>query len=108
MDESRLRYAISGGHIRGIIVNLLRRSVKPILDISRPSIRIRPVVASTKRKKDNARVLLPEPVRPRIPTCGTSQPSDVLFVGYTNLLARFYGEVQIVQHIRKLGLMAKE
>jgi hypothetical protein len=97
-----------GGHVRGMIVSLLRRSVKPILDISRPSIRIRPVVASTKRKKDNARVLLPEPVRPRMPTYGTSQTSDVAFVGYTNLLPRFYREIQIVQHIRKLGLMAKD
>ena len=48
-------------------LNRLRRSVRPTLDRSTPSIKIFPSVASTNRKKDKARVLFPEPVLPRIP-----------------------------------------
>lgn len=48
-------------------LNRLRRSVKPTLDRSTPSIKIFPSVASTNLKKDRARVLFPEPVLPRIP-----------------------------------------
>lgn len=54
-------------YLRGIIVSLLRRSVNPTVAISTPSTKILPLVASTKRKSDRARVLLPDPVRPRIP-----------------------------------------
>ena len=53
---------------RGMIVRRLRRSAKPILLVSRLSISIRPSVGSTKRKNERARVLFPEPVRPRMPT----------------------------------------
>lgn len=57
-----------GRRARGMIVRRLRRSVKPILLVSRLSISIRPSVGSTKRKNERARVLFPEPVRPRMPT----------------------------------------
>jgi hypothetical protein len=53
---------------RGMIVNRLRKSVSPMLDISTPSTRIRPLVGSTKRNNDSASVLFPEPVLPRMPT----------------------------------------
>ena len=58
-------------HSRGMIVSLLLRSVRPICEISSPSTRMHPSVASTKRKKDSASVLFPDPVRPRIPTWQT-------------------------------------
>lgn len=48
-------------NLRGIIVNLLLRSVNPIFVISIPSTMIRPSVGSTKRNKERARVLLPLP-----------------------------------------------
>lgn len=51
-----------------MIVNRLLRSVNPILDMSTPSTRILPSVASTNLKNESARVLFPEPVLPRIPT----------------------------------------
>ena len=68
----------------GMIVTLVRRSVRPIFAMSAsrtlaqvasssfrykpiPSITIRPCVASTKRKKLNARVDLPQPVEPTMP-----------------------------------------
>jgi len=50
------------------MVKRLRRSARPIVEISIPSIRILPSVASTNLKKDSANVLLPDPVLPRIPT----------------------------------------
>ena len=50
-----------------MIVNLLRRSLSPIFEMSISSTKMRPLVGSTKRKNDKARVLLPEPVRPRTP-----------------------------------------
>lgn len=31
-----------------------------------------------------------------------------MFVGYTDLLARLYGEIQIVQYVREVGLMAND
>lgn len=55
-------------YLRGMIVRRLRRSVKPTVAVSIPSTKIRPSVASTNRKKERARVLFPDPVRPRIPT----------------------------------------
>ncbi len=51
-----------------MMVNRLLRSVNPILEVSIPSTRMRPCVASTKRKKDKASVLFPDPVLPKIPT----------------------------------------
>ena len=57
-----------GQNSRGMMVSLLRRSVKPILEMSNPSMRIRPSVGSTKRKNESAKVLFPDPVRPRTPT----------------------------------------
>lgn len=50
------------------MVSLLRRSESPILEMSRLSMVMQPSVASTKRKNESARVLFPEPVRPRMPT----------------------------------------
>src|SRR5882757_2206446 len=54
-------------YTRGMMVSLLRRSESPIVEISRPSTVTHPSVASTKRKNESARVLFPEPVRPRMP-----------------------------------------
>lgn len=62
-----LMYINKIDRLRGIIVSLLRRSVNPTVAMSTPSTNILPSVASTKRKNDRARVLLPDPVRPRIP-----------------------------------------
>ena len=87
-----------------MIVSLLRRSVSPILDISRPSIIIRPPVASTKRKKDNAKVLFPEPVRPKMPTYENCQIGTIVLTSCIDLLSRFNGEAQVMKNIRKLRL----
>lgn len=46
-------------YVRGMIVNLDRRSVNPMSAILMPSTSILPSVASTKRKNDKARVDLP-------------------------------------------------
>ena len=51
-----------------MIVKRLLKSARPTLEISTSSTRIRPLVGSTKRKNDRARVLLPEPVLPKTPT----------------------------------------
>ncbi len=91
-----------------MIVSLLRRSVSPILDISRPSIIIRPSVASTKRKKDNAKVLFPEPVRPKMPTYGNSQIGTIVLIGYIDLFTRFDGEIQVMQDIWELRLVTDD
>lgn len=57
-----------------MIVKRVRKSVRPIFDVSTSSTSIRPCVASTNLKKDRAKVLLPEPVLPRMPTyCGTGE-----------------------------------
>ena len=50
------------------MVNRLRRSVSPTLEMSTPSIRIRPEVGSTILKNDSPSVLFPDPVLPRMPT----------------------------------------
>ena len=52
--------------LRGIIVSLLLKSVNPIVEISTPSTTILPSVASTKRKKERAKVLFPLPIRDRV------------------------------------------
>ncbi|SRR6266702_1462826 len=91
-----------------MIVNLLWRSVSPILDISRPSIIIRPSVASTKRKKDNAKVLFPEPVRPKMPTYGNSQIGTTVLISRVDLLSRFNGETQVMQDIWELRLVTDD
>ena len=54
-------------HSRGMIVSLLRKSVRPSREISNPSMTIWPCTGSTKRGKDSASVLLPDPVRPKMP-----------------------------------------
>lgn len=61
---------------RGMMVSLLRRSVRPIFAISKPSMRIRPSTGSTNRKNDSARVLFPDPVRPRMPTFSPGRTSN--------------------------------
>jgi hypothetical protein len=43
--------------VRGMIVNLLRRSVRPTLDMSTPSTSMVPLVGSTNLKNVRARVL---------------------------------------------------
>jgi hypothetical protein len=53
--------------VRGIMVRLRRRSVRPRVLMSIPSMEIFPLLASTKRKNERARVLFPEPVRPTTP-----------------------------------------
>lgn len=58
---------ISDVNIRGMMVRRLLRSVSPIFEMSTPSIKILPAVGSTNLKNDNASVLLPDPVLPRIP-----------------------------------------
>lgn len=63
------------GHSRGMMVSLLRRSVSPMLAMSRPSMRMRPSTGSTNRKNESARVLLPDPVRPRTPTFSPGRTS---------------------------------
>ncbi len=85
-------------------MSLLRRSVNPIVDISRPSITIRPSVASTNRKKDNANVLFPEPVRPKMPTYRNTQFATTVLISYIDLLSRFNGKTQVMQDIREFRL----
>lgn len=50
-----------------MIVILLRKSVRPIVEMSMPSMMILPSVASTNRKNESASVLFPEPVLPNTP-----------------------------------------
>lgn len=51
----------------GIIARFCLKSLKPILEISRPSILMYPVLASKNLKKAVIIVDLPAPVRPTIP-----------------------------------------
>lgn len=53
----------------GMMVSRDRKSCSPILEISIPSIRIRPPALSRIRNNAKVRVDLPAPVRPTIPTC---------------------------------------
>ena len=69
--------------------------------------RIRPAVASTKRKNDNAKVLLPEPVRPKMPTYRDRQLSRSCLTRYINLLAGLNGEIEVMQHIREVRLLTR-
>ena len=71
--QSRIKRAVRAEVSRspgscGTMVNRDRKSSRPILEMSIPSIRIEPECASTKRKKEAARVLLPQPVEPTMPT----------------------------------------
>lgn len=72
------------------MVILLRKSVKPIFEISTPSTTIFPSVASTNRKKESASVLFPEPVLPSIPTC---VQQDQRKARWTNTVVPFHQTV---------------
>jgi hypothetical protein len=54
---------INMGNFRG----RYRKSSRPIVEMSRPSIVIEPSVNSTKRKSANIKLLFPAPVRPTTP-----------------------------------------
>jgi hypothetical protein len=80
-------------------VSLLRRSASPIREMSMSSISTEPSVASTKRKKDNASVLLPEPAnRNNAQNMSRLGETDVRTCASENadFLARFDIEVESV------------
>ena len=84
-----------------MMVKRLRRSVNPIFEVSTPSTRIRPSVASTNLKNDSANVLFPDPVLPRIPTLRLqiSTNSDYMLT-QANLFAWIDLKIKVMKNIR--------
>ena len=71
---------------------------------SSPSTTIHPSVASTKRTKERARVLFPEPVRPRIPIWICLMNRDVIVIDLSHLFARLNFEIDVVQNVGEIRL----
>lgn len=92
---------------RGMIVILLRKSVKPIFEMSTPSMTIFPSVASTNRKNESASVLFPEPVLPSIPTYIPRNQQEVRWLLSITLFIPFHqGVPQSSDDVVRWGVQA--